>query len=238
MSRDPLDRRRAMLKHAAAAAFVAALALGAAASQDRGARPLPVLASENFESGRADGWEPNDPARWSVRAAGGNLVYALTAPGEPGKVRAPTSWSLWSKYEVGSFELAGRLQCAADPSIPQRDMCVIFGFQDPTHFAYVHFSASSDDLHNVIAVVNGADRARISREAPGTSKARLTDREWHAFKVTFDAATGEIKAYLDDMRVPILTAGDRSFARGRVGVGSFDDTGSFDDLTLRGILFK
>jgi len=227
-----------MLKRAAAAAFVAALALGAAVSQERGTRTLPVLASENFESGRADGWEPNDPARWSVRAAGGNLVYALTAPGDQGKVRAPTSWSLWSGYEVGSFELAGRLQCNADPSIAQRDVCVIFGFQDPIHFYYIHFSASSDDAHNVISVVNGADRARISREAPGTSKARLTDRAWHAFKVTFDAETGEIKAYLDDMRVPVLTAGDRTFVRGRVGVGSFDDTGSFDDLTLRGIRVK
>jgi hypothetical protein len=112
MTEDHLDRRRAMLKRAVTAAFVAALALGAAASQDHGTRPLPVLASENFESGR------------------------------------------------------------------------------------------------------------------------------HAFKVTFDAEIGEIKAYLDDMQVPILTAGDRTFVRGRAGVGSFDDTELFDDLTLRGILFK
>lgn len=227
-----------MLKRAAVLFSIAALALGAAVSQDRGARPLPVLASENFESGRAEGWEPNDPARWLVQPVGRNLVYALTSPGEPGKVRAPTSWSLWSGYEVGSFEFAGRLQCAADPAVPQRDMCVIFGFQDPTHFYYVHFSASSDDAHNVISVVNGADRTRISLEAPGTSVARLTDKGWHAFKVTFDAATGEIKAYLDDMKVPILTARDRSFVQGRVGVGSFDDTGSFDDLTLRGVRIR
>jgi hypothetical protein len=227
-----------MLKRATVLFAGAALALSLAAFQDRSVRPLPVLASEDFESGRADGWQPSDPAHWSVLPVGRNLVYALTAPGDQGKVRAPTSWSLWSGYEVGSFEFAGRLECAADPANPKRDMCIIFGFQDPTHFAYVHFAASSDDVHNVIAVVNGADRARISTEAPGASAARLTDKAWHAFKVTFDAATGETKAYLDDMRVPVLTAVDRTFVRGRVGVGSFDDTGCFDDLTLRGVRIR
>jgi hypothetical protein len=208
--------------------------LGPAASQDRGGRPLPVLASEHFESGKADGWAPNDPARWTVRPMGRNLVYALTAPGETGKIRAPTSWSLWSGHEVGSFEFAGRLLCDTDPANPRRDLCILFGFRDPTHFAYVHFSASSDEAHNIIAVVDGKDRARISLEAPGTSAARLTGKDWHVFKVTFDAETGEIKAYLDDMRTPVLTARDRTFPRGLVGVGSFDDTGCFDDLTLRG----
>jgi hypothetical protein len=227
-----------MLKKAVVFVAAVALALCAAASQDRSGKPLPVLASENFESGRADGWEANDPARWSVLPSGRNLVYTLTAPGEPGAVRAPTSWSLWSAFEVGSFEFAGRLQCAADPANPKRDMCIVFGFQDPTHFAYVHFAASSDDVHNVIALVDGKDRARISVEAPGTSAARLTGKEWHAFKVAFDATTGEIKAYLDDMQRPILTARDRTFVRGRVGLGSFDDTGSFDDLTLRGVRMK
>ena len=217
------------------AVFVAALLLGISASQERGIRPLPVLASADFESGRAEGWRPNDPTRWSVVPMGGNLVYALTAPGEQDKVRAPTSWSLWEDLEVSSFEFAGRLQCDADPAIPQRDLCVIFGFQDATHFYYVHFAASSDGFHNIIAVVNGADRARISVETPGMSVARLTDKGWHAFKVAFDAATGEIKAYLDDMALPVLTARDRTFGRGLVGVGSFDDTGSFDDLTLRGV---
>jgi hypothetical protein len=227
-----------MLKRAAVLLFAAALASGVTASQDRGGKTLPVLASEDFESGRADGWEPNDPARWSVLPSGRNLVYALTAPGEQGSVRAPTSWSLWSGFEVGSFEFAGRLRCAADPANPRRDMCVIFCFQDPTHFAYVHFSASSDDAHNIIAVVDGKDRARISIEAPGTSAARLTGREWHAFKVAFDAATGVVAAYLDDMQKPILTARDKTFVRGKVGLGSFDDTGSFDDLTLRGVRMK
>jgi len=36
------------------------------------------------------------------------------------------------------------------------------------------------------------------------------------------------------MAAMILTARDRALGHGLVGVGSFDDTGRFDDLELRG----
>jgi hypothetical protein len=82
--------------------------------------------------------------------------------------------------------------------------------------------------------VNGADRVKINLEPPGKSVFRLTDTNWHTFKVTCDAATGRIAAYLDDLTEPILTAVDKTLSHGLAGVGSFDDTGFFDDLSLRG----
>jgi hypothetical protein len=111
-------------------------------------------------------------------------------------------------------------------------MCVIFHYQDPAHFCYVHFAGTSDGVHNIIGLVDGADRVKINSEPAGTSVFRLTDRAWHAFRVTCDGRTGEIRAYLDDLRSPILTARDTTLGHGVVGVGSFDDTGAFDDLTL------
>ena len=61
---------------------------------------------------------------------------------------------------------------------------------------------------------------------------------FHEFKVTCNAETGEIKAYLDDMKTPILTAKDMTLGHGLMGVGSFDDTGSFDDIKLWGKIHK
>jgi hypothetical protein len=52
--------------------------------------------------------------------------------------------------------------------------------------------------------------------------------------VTYDEKSGDIKAYLDDMAAPILTARDKTLSHGLVGVGSFDDTGCFDDIKLWG----
>ena len=208
-----------------------ALSMSASIQSPQG---LPLLARCDFENGRADGWQANDPDHWRIVKKDGSMVYELTAPGEQGKVRAPTSWSLLSGREVVSFVLTGRLQCYSDPANNKRDMCVIFHYQDPTHFYYVHFAASSDGVHNVIARVNGSDRVKINAEPEGKSVFRLTDMKWHGFKVTCDDATGEIKAYLDDMNVPILTARDTTLRRGLVGVGSFDDTGCFDDIKLWG----
>jgi hypothetical protein len=194
----------------------------------------PLLVSADFEDSKAAGWKPNDPGHWRVVEHDGSRVYELTAPGEFGKVRAPTSWSLIAGYEVSSFVFTGRMKCAADPANDKRDMCVFFHFQDPTHFCYVHFSASSDDAHNIIGLVNGADRVKINFEPPGKSVFRLSDKAWHEFKVAYDAISGRIEAFLDDMDKPILTAVDRTLAHGIVGVGSFDDTGYFDDLKLWG----
>ena len=196
---------------------------------------LTLLASFNFETGNADGWRPNNPAHWQVIDRDGSLVYELTAPGEQGQVRAPTSWSLIAAYDVTSFVFTGRMKCDADPANPHRDLCVFFHFQDPTHFCYVHFSASSDEAHNVIGLVNGADRVKINSEPPGKSAPRLTDTNWHQFKVVYDAVTGRIEAFLDDLETPILSAVDRTLGNGQVGIGSFDDTGCFDDIILRGI---
>jgi hypothetical protein len=198
-----------------------------------GERALTVVADFDFETGSAEGWRPNDPAHWRVADDNGSKVYELTAPGTQGAVRAPTSWSVLAGRDIGSFELTGRLRCDTDPATAVRDMCVIFHYQDPAHFYYVHFAGTSDGVHNIIGLVDGADRVKINAEPAGGSAFRLIDRAWHVFKVTCDAGTGEIRAYLDDMTAPILTARDRTLAHGLVGVGSFDDTGAFDDLVLR-----
>jgi len=212
--------------------FVALCLCLACAGQN--ASEMPLLASFDFEDGKAAGWQPNLSDNWQVIKHEGSIVYDLIAPGEQGKVRAPTSWSLLSGQDVTSFVFMGRLKCRTEPSNPHRDMCVFFHFQDQTHFYYVHFSASSDESHNIIGLVNGADRIKIDLEPAGKSVCRLTETDWHTFKVTCDEATGRIQAYLDDMETPILTAVDKTIGHGRVGVGSFDDSGYFDDIKLWG----
>ena len=196
---------------------------------------LPLLATFDFEGGTSVGWQPSDPVHWRVVKQDGSFVYELTAPGEQGKVRAPTSWSLLAGHDVTSFVFTGRMKCPADPANTYRDLCIFFHFQDPTHFYYVHFSARSDEVHNIIGLVNGADRVKINFEPLGKSTFRLTDTNWHQFKVAYDAETGRIEAFLDDMEAPILTAVDKRLTHGLVGIGSFDDTGSFDDIKLWGI---
>ena len=51
-------------------------------------------------------------------------------------------------------------------------------------------------------------------------------------------ATGAIEIYWDDMKTPIMTATDKTFTWGQVGLGSFDDTGRWDDVKVFGKLHK
>jgi hypothetical protein len=197
---------------------------------------LPLLASFDFEDGSTAAWSARNPDNWQIAEEKGNRFYELIEPGEQGEVRAPAARSVLTEFDVSSFVFNGRLRCYTGIETINRDMCVYFLCQDPTHFAYVHYSARSDGVHNIIGLVKGADRVKINAEPAGESIARLVDQEWHDFKVTFDAATGMARAYLDDMSAPILSAHLTAFTHGCVGVGSFDDTGAFDDLVLRGII--
>ncbi|MFB0565612.1 MAG: beta-N-acetylhexosaminidase [Candidatus Aminicenantaceae bacterium] len=198
----------------------------------------PPLFSDDFEDGKAHGWKPSIPEHWSVAEEEGTLAYQLISPGSGGEVRAPASWSVLKDFDVTSFVFTGRAKCKADATNKHRDVVVIFHYQDPTHFYYVHFSAVSDDVHNIIGLVNGKDRVKINHEPSGQSMARMNDLRFHDFKVTCDVETGDIKVYMDDMANPILTATDKTLRHGFVGVGSYDDTGSFDDIKLWGEVLK
>jgi hypothetical protein len=195
---------------------------------------LLLLVSSDFEGGSAQGWEPNFPENWRIVNKDGSMVYELIAPGKRGKFSGPTSYSVLADHDVTSFEFTGRLKSDVEIDVADRDVCLFIHYQDPAHFYYIHFSDKSDRLHNIIGLVNGADRVKINNEPAGESDARLVDMDWHDFKITFDASTGEIQVFFDKMQTPILTAHDSALGHGRIGVGCYDDKASFDDIKLRG----
>ena len=53
-------------------------------------------------------------------------------------------------------------------------------------------------------------------------------------KIIRKPADGTIEIYFDDLQKPVMTAIDKTFAHGRIGVGTFDDTADWDDIVLRG----
>jgi len=59
--------------------------------------------------------------------------------------------------------------------------------------------------------------------------------DWHHVKVVRKTADGTIEVYWDDMKTPVQIATNKTFLKGRVGVGSFDDLGQFDNVVVRGV---
>ena len=145
------------------------------------------------------------------------------------KVWSPHNYALIGGLTVTDFQLDVRLKSTAGDSA-HRDLCLFFGFQDPEHFYYVHLGRRADPTSHSIFLVNGEPRVSIATER---TSGTLWDDGWHHVRVLRSAETGEIKVYFDDMEQPDMRAIDKTFTRGRLGVGSFDDTGMFDDLEVR-----
>ena len=193
---------------------------------------LPLIFVENCEPENAKHWEPTDPTAWRIVQQGANTVYQLfkkNSDYDP-PVRSPLNRSLRKGVTVGSFVLDVKLQSTI-PDYNHRSLCLFFGYQDDAHLHYVHFGKKTDDHANQIFIVDGKPRTKISTK---TTDGTNWDDEWHHARIIRDVKTGSIDVYFDDMKTPVMTAVDKTFTWGRVGVGSFDDTGNFDDITLYG----
>jgi hypothetical protein len=192
---------------------------------------LKLLFSENFEKG-ADRWEPTDPKAWKVIEKDNNHVFSQHIKNSDYKPphRSPFNRAMIKDLVVGSFILDVKLQSTI-PDYVHRDLCLFFGSQDPAHLYYVHLGKRTDPHANNVFIVNAADRKSISIT---TTEGTPWDDDWHHVRLIRDVKSGKIEVYFDDMQKPAMTAEDKTFTWGRVGIGSFDDTGNFDDVRVWG----
>lgn len=202
-----------------------------APSTEKPASDLPIIYSQDFEDGGGSDFQARNPMAFKIVEQDGNRVMSQfqNLPG-PTPVRSPFNRAILQVAVVSDFQFDVDLQSTAR-DYPHRSLCLFFGYRDPSHFYYVHFGQRTDDHANQIFIVNEADRTKIStKTTPGTP----WDNNWHHARIKRNAESGSIEIYFDDMEAPVMTANDKTFPTGRVGIGSFDDTGNFDNLWLFG----
>lgn len=196
----------------------------------RGAEAGPVIRSvsfhDDFEDNILSAWDFPFPQDWQILAEGPNHFLHMLRSRPPGVPRRPRQFALLRGPEVGSFEFQTRLRR------DERSLIVVFNYVDTLHFYYAHLSVdrgTSQPAHNGIFIVDGAPRKRIAglEAAPA-----LPDQDWHTVRVVRDVESGLIEVFMDKAHQPLFTTDDRHFICGRVGIGSFDETGDFDDVTL------
>jgi hypothetical protein len=191
-----------------------------------GERTTDVMAAEH--------WAPRTPAKWQFPGEEVVLAEAGTDPGDG--IRRPFEYAVLTEGpELGSFELEAEVRLDAPASVNNRDVIVVFGWQSDTQYYYAHLSQDNTIYaHNGIFKVDGKDRERIDDQWDGTVGAppAVTDEEWHDVRVVRCADSGDVAVYVDGLGTPLLTANDTTFAEGRVGFGSFDNTGRLRDLTV------
>lgn len=205
--------------------FVAGVALPLAA-EEKAADPK--VFHEDFEQGM-NRWVMTDAKVWSGVEDEGDHALSLTGSSDYAPpVRSPLNIARIKDFKAGSF-VADIQAKQTGREYGHRDLCFFFGYQDPSHFYYVHLATKADEHANSIFLVNGAPRVSIA-------KTRTDGTDWangyHHIRLVRNVESGSVEVFFDDMSKAVMTAEDKTFGEGGFGVGSFDDTGNFDDITV------
>lgn len=144
------------------------------------------------------------------------------------KVRSPRHIALLKGHEFESFVLDVDV-LSTHKDYNHRDVCLFFGFQGPSEFYYVHLGKKMDPHANQIFIVNQEPRTKISTT---TTDGTDWDDQWHHVRIRRDVQKGTIEVFFDDMQKPVMTATDKTFAKGQIGFGSFDDTADFKSIRI------
>lgn len=212
--------------------FIFAPVVGPFARADEGVPSGYQLVYEQSFDGPAamNDFRFTDPRAWRWAENDGNGALELHgASAYDPPHRSPQNIALLATIQLESFVLEARLR-QTGRDYGHRDMCVFFGFTDPARYYYGHIATKADDHAHNVFLVNGKPRTKIaSKTTEGVDWGR---NEWKRVRLVRDAEKGEIQVFFDDLSKPVMTATDKTFAKGWVGFGSFDDVGMIDDVKL------
>lgn len=185
-----------------------------------------LMAAADSISVFGEKWDVQSAQDWVV---GTNLLQ-LRVSAEPaaGQPRRPTKFALLESKPYS------KVTVEADIKRDGRSLIVVYAWQDDAHYDYAHISvdaAASENVHNGMFHIFGGERVRMSSlDGPGS----LPTQDWTPLKLVFDGETGHCYVEVSGKRNPSLDAVDLSLRWGRVGLGSFDETGSFRNVKVTG----
>jgi hypothetical protein len=188
-----------------------------------------LVYDQNFDEENLPGdFRFTQPEKWisADGKAGRSLEFTGISDYQPPH-RSPHTIGIINSIAAGSFILeADLLQTGKEYG--HRDMCIIFGFTDPAHFYYAHIATAMDDNAHQIMIVNNAPRKKISSFT--TKGVDWGNNQWHKVRIERNAESGSIKIYFDGTM--IQEANDKTFGKGYMGFGSFDDSGKIDNIRI------
>ena len=175
-------------------------------------------------------WSVYNPSDWSITQENGTPVLHLVTPREP--LPGPRRPFQFAIAQTADFE---SVTVEADARPLQRSLMIVFSYRDSAHFDYAHLSIDTgvkQPHHNGIFHVYGGERVRIS--LPDGPAAFPHSGAWYHIKLVHDAGSGEVSVTVDRRSIPALHAVDLSLPSGKVGLGSFDETAEFKNVSISG----
>ena len=184
------------------------------------AQVKPLLDREKWSFGDESAWE------WSGEGEGTVLSLKKQSDFKP-KVRSPFNLAWFGGEEFGSFELTAEVRLDLFNG-GNNDVCIAFGKADETKFYYAHLGENADHVHLQLHIVNDADRQKITKV--GMETLPWEEGKWHKVKLVRDVEAGTITVWFDGKEA--LSAEDKTHGEGNIGLGSFDDLGSFRNVEI------
>jgi hypothetical protein len=174
-------------------------------------------------------WTVPVSADWRVGSSGEPVLHLLSPRGPLPGPRRPIQFALAETPDFGTVTMD------LDVRPLGHSLILVFAYRDAAHFDYAHLStdpATKEHVHNGVFHVYGGERVRISSET-GRSAFPATNR-WYHVHLAHDGSTGSVNVAVDGQPIPALNAIDVSLPSGRVGIGSFDETGDFKNVKIQG----
>lgn len=191
-----------------------------------------LVYAQDFNAPQAlNEFDMTDRNAWRFNPAEGKNTLELFGKSQyQARVRSPFNIALIKDLMVGDFIMEVNL-AQSGKEYGHRDLCLFFNVKDPTNYYYVHIATKADDHANNIFLVNDEPRVKIATKTTTGTDWGVTN-SWHTARIERNATTGIIRIYFDNMDTPIMEATDTHFNMGRIGFGSFDDTGQFDNIKV------
>jgi hypothetical protein len=170
-------------------------------------------------------WSVPFAADWSVEKQAGVDILRLKVPRPQTQPRRPIQFAIAS--DTPDFQTVA---LEAEVRREKTSLILVYAYKDEAHFNYAHLSvdaASKQPVHNGIFHVYGGERVRISgTQGPG---ALPSDAEWYGVRLVYNSSTGLAEVFVNGDANPSLRAVDLSLGSGKVGLGSFFETGFFPE---------
>ncbi len=171
-------------------------------------------------------WSVQQASDWSVE--NGTLRLKVSGEPAPGQPRRP------QKFAILDSKPYKKVTIEAEMKHNGRSLIIVYGYQDKDHYNYAHISsdeAVKQNVHNGFFHVFNGERSRISSlDGP----ASFTTAEWTPVKFVFDGDTGRAYVEVNGKKNPSLEAVDLSLRWGKIGFGSFNETGDFRNVKFTG----
>jgi len=195
----------------------------------RAALPFPCTNPTTFDDGFENGagnWSPLTPSRWQVINNAGSLRYFLNTTNyesPDGILMGEISRLNGRKWEDFTFECSAKSADVIGGS-GAADLCVAFAYQDFNSYYYINFNQSAG-LTELFRVHDGGI---VTLASFGGST--FVDDNYHSIRI--ERTGSQIRAFFDGAQV--LSATDTFFGEGEIGIGSYNDSGFFDDISITG----